>query len=68
MYKSLIAFLDLLIKQPFFINFFFTYIRISKDSSAKYYQDNKKRPSTSFVKESLSKEEKEKMQQYGRER
>ena len=52
----------------FFINFFFTYIRISKDSSAKYYQDNKRRPSTSFVKESLSKEEKEKMQQYGRER
>ena len=26
----------------FFIVFFFTYIKISKDSSAKYYQDNKK--------------------------
>ena len=34
----------------------------SKTSSAKYYQDNKERPQ-----KSLSKEEKEKKQQYGRE-
>ena len=27
----------------FFYNFFFTYLKLFKDSSAKYYQDNKER-------------------------
>ena len=46
MYKVLKAFLDLLINHffnhYFFNNFFVTYIKMSKDLSAKYYQDNEK--------------------------
>ena len=39
------------------------YIKMSDTSSAKYYQENKER-----LQKNLSKEEKEKRQQYGRER
>ena len=48
---------------------FFTYIKIFKDSSAKYYQNNKKRLQKNACEryQSLFKEEKEKKQQYGRE-
>ena len=42
MYKTLTAFLDLLINQILLINFFL-YIKMPEDSSAKYYQDNKER-------------------------
>ena len=66
MYKTVTAFLSLLINQIVFINFFnnfsFTFIRMSKNSSAKYYQDNKetlqKKARERY--QSLSKEEKEK--------
>ena len=53
----------------FFINFF-TYIKMSKNSSAKYYQENKERLQKKICKryQSLSKKEKGKKQQYGRER
>ena len=65
-YKVLIStFLYLLVNQffiNFFIYFFFTYIKISKDLSAKYYQDNKQRLQKNAPEkyQSLSKEEKEK--------
>ena len=50
-YKTLAAFLNLSINPIFFINsfyiyfykFFFIYIKMSKNSSAKYYQENKER-------------------------
>ena len=42
----------------FFTNFFFIYIKISKNSSAKYCQENKEK---AFLKK------KEEKQQYGRE-
>ena len=53
----------------FFINFF-TYVKLSKDSSAKHYQNNKERLQGKAREkyQSLSKEEKEKKQQYGHER
>ena len=45
MHKTLAAFLDLLINQIFyqfcFINIFTYICKMSKDLSAKYYQDNK---------------------------
>ena len=52
-----------------FYNFFFTYIKISKDSLAKYYQDKKERlqKKARARYQSLSKEEREKKQQYGHE-
>ena len=47
MYKTLTAFLNLLVNQIFLLiflmNFFLPYIKMSKNSSAKYYQDNKER-------------------------
>ena len=47
MHKTHTAFSNLSIKLNFFIIFFykiiFTSIKISKNSSAKYYQDNKER-------------------------
>ena len=45
---------------------FFTYIKISKNSSAKYYQENKERPQRKARKryQSLSKKDKEKKWQY----
>ena len=45
------------------------YIKMSKDSLAKYYQDNKERLQKKACErcQSLSKEEKEKKQQYGHE-
>ena len=46
-----------------FLYSFFTYIKMSKDSSANYYENNKER-----LQKSLSNEEKEKEQQYGCER
>ena len=44
-YKILTAFLDLLINRffPIFLIIFFTYIKVSKDLSGKYFQVNKKR-------------------------
>ena len=53
----------------FFINFF-TYIKMSKNSSAKYYQENKERLQKKICEryQSLSKKEKGKKQQYGCER
>ena len=45
-YKSLTTFLGLLINQICFYYFFIyfsTYMKMSKDLSAKYYQDNKER-------------------------
>ena len=52
-----------------FYTFLFIYIKISKNLSAKYYQEKKerlqKRPCEKY--QSFSKEEKEKKQQYGRE-
>ena len=50
--------------------YFFTHIKIAKNLSAKYYQDNKKRLPKKVREryQSLSKEEKGKKQQYGRER
>lgn len=41
MYKSFAAFLDLLINNFFIVfkNFLFIHIKVSKQSSAKYYQD-----------------------------
>ena len=66
MYKTVTAFLSLLINQIVFINFFynfsFTFIRMSKNSSAKYYQDNKETLQRKAREryQSLSKEEKEK--------
>ena len=46
--------------------FFVTYIKMSKDSSRKYYQNNKERQKKGSWK--LSKEDKEKKQQYCHER
>ena len=48
---------------------FFTYLKMSKESSAKYYQSNKERlrKKTHERYQSLSKGEKEKQWQYGRE-
>ena len=52
-----------------FFVFFFTYINMFKDSSAEYYQNNKERLQKKAREryQSLSKEEKEKKWQYGRE-
>ena len=46
----------------FFYNFFFTHIKMSKDSSVKFYQNNKERLQRKACEryQSLSKEEKEK--------
>ena len=46
----------------FFYNFFFTHIKTSKDSSVKFYQNNKERLQRKACEryQSLSKEEKEK--------
>ena len=54
----------------FSYNFFFIYIKMSKNLSAKYYQENKERLQKKSRKryQNLSKEEKGKKQQYGRER
>ena len=51
----------------FFIIFFLTYIKVSKDSWAKYYQKKNERWQKKACQryKSLSKEEKEKKQQYG---
>ena len=51
----------------FFINFSLTYIKLSKDSSAKYCQNNKERLQKKAGNryQSLSKGEKEKKRQYG---
>ena len=72
-YKCLAGFLDLLINffcYQLFNNFFFTYIKICKDSSAKYHQDNKnrlqKRAHENY--QSLSKEGNEKQRKYKGER
>ena len=52
-----------------FFVFFFTYINMFKDSSAEYYQNNRERLQKKAREryQSLSKEEKEKKWQYGRE-
>ena len=52
----------------FYIYIFFTYIEISKDSSLKYYKNNKHRIQMKACKtqQSLTKEEREKKGQYGR--
>ena len=44
MYKSFAAFLDLLINNFFIVfkNFIFIHIKVSKQSSAKYYQDKER--------------------------
>ena len=52
-YEALEAFLNMLIKHIFLVKFFynfffFTYIKISKDLSAKYYQNNKERLQKKF--------------------
>ena len=66
MYESLLAFLNIPINKIFslifFIIFFFTYIKLSKYSSAKYYQDNKERLQRKAREryQSLSKEKKRK--------
>ena len=54
----------------FFIIFFFIYIKVSKNLSAKYYQESKERLQKKAREryQNLSKEEKEKKRQYGRER
>ena len=54
----------------FFIYLFFSHIKIPKDSWAKYYQNNKERLLKKACKryQSLSKEEKGKKWQCGRER
>ena len=48
-------------------NIFFTRIKMSKDSSAKYYQNNKERRQKKFVKDIkvFLKKKRRKMQQYG---
>ena len=53
----------------FFI-IFFIYINFSKDSSAKFYQNNKERTHTKACEryQSLSKAGKDKKQQYGRQK
>ena len=62
MHKTVTAFLNLLMNQFFlvfvlfscffsFSLFFFTYIKMSKNSSAKYYQDNKERLQKKLVKD-----------------
>ena len=53
----------------FFYVFVFIYIKISKNLSAKYYQENKERLQKKACKryQNLSKEEKEKKRQYGHE-
>ena len=73
MYKTLTPFLDFLINQFFLLIFkqlFFTYIKLCKDSSAKYYQDNKegRQKKACEIYQSFSKEEKGKRQEYGLER
>ena len=47
----------------FFTIFFFIFIKLSKNSSAKYYQDNKERLQKKTIEryQNLSKEEKEKI-------
>ena len=58
-------------KKNFFLVFinFFLYIKISKDLSAKQYQDNKERLKRACERyKSLSAEQKDKKQQYGCER
>ena len=54
----------------FFLQKFVIYIKISKDLSSKYYQDNKERLQKKVCEryQTLSKEGKEKKQQYGSER
>ena len=53
--------------QHFYV-YFFTYIKISKDLSARYYQNNKKRLQNKFVKDiKVFLKKKKKKQQYGRE-
>ena len=54
--------------QMIFLYSFFAFIKISKDSSAKSYQNKKEKLQKSLWKISKSKEEKGKEQQYGRER
>ena len=71
MYKTLTAFLNLLINQIFYYFFkknFSTYSKMYKNSSAKFYQNNKGRLQKKAREryQSLSKEE-EKKRQYGRE-
>ena len=65
------AFINLLINFIFYI-FFFLYVKISKNLSAKYCQENKRKKETARKAceryYNISKEEKEKKQQYGRER
>ena len=53
----------------FFYKFFFIYIKLPKNLSAKFYQENKERLQKKAREryKNLSKEEKEKKQQYGRE-
>ena len=52
----------------FFIDFFFLYKKMSKNLSAKYYQENKERPQQKLVKDIKNfLKKKEKKQQYGRE-
>ena len=49
--------------------FFFTYIKMSRDSSAEYYQNNKERLQKKSGENRIPlKEEKEKKQQHGHER
>ena len=51
-----------------FCVYFFTYIKISKDLSGKYYQNNKKRLQNKLVKDiKVFLKKKNKKQQYGRE-
>ena len=53
--------------QHFYV-YFFTYIKISKDLSARYYQNNKKRLQNKLVKDNkVFLKKKKKKQQYGRE-
>ena len=53
--------------QHFYV-YFFTYIKISKDLSARYYQNNKKRLQNKLVKDiKVFLKKKKKKQQYGRE-
>ena len=40
MYKTFAAFLNKIFPSNFFYNFFFIYINVSKNSLAKYYQDD----------------------------
>ena len=69
------TFLNLSINQLFFIIFFIViifsiYIKIFKNLSAKYYEENKERLQKKALEryQNLSKEEKNKKRQYGRER